>query len=107
MMTVKELRDNLNQLVNRHYETSEMARFYSFPMTVGYVRREIFIKNPRQQELSVPDQDVPSAEAQRERLASVVSLTLLYNSVRPELVEGLSIFNNLRSWFDKLTTIDE
>ncbi len=33
--------------------------------------------------------------------ASVVSPTLLYNSVRPELVEGLSIFNNLRSWFDK------
>jgi hypothetical protein len=71
MMTVKELRDNLNQLVNRHYETSEMARFYSFPMTVGYVRREIFIKNPRQQELSVPDQDVPAAEAQRERLAGL------------------------------------
>jgi len=49
------------------------------------------------------------------RSSSVVSPTLLYNSVRPELVEGLSIFNNLRSWFDKpvlsevegLTTNDE
>ena len=39
--------------------------------------------------------------------ATVVSPTLLYNSVRPELVEGLSIFNNLRSCFDKLTTNDE
>jgi hypothetical protein len=35
MTTVKELRDNLNQLVNRHYETPEMLRFYSFPMTVA------------------------------------------------------------------------
>ena len=40
-------------------------------------------------------------------MTSVVSLRLLYNSVCPELVEGLSIFNNLRSWFDNLTTNDE
>lgn len=72
MMTVKELRDNLNRLVNRHYETLEMARFYSFPMTVGYVRREIFIKNPRQQGFSVPDQDLPSAKAERKRLAGLI-----------------------------------
>ena len=33
MTSVKELRDNLNRLVNKHYETPEMLRFFSFPMT--------------------------------------------------------------------------
>ena len=40
-------------------------------------------------------------------MTSAVSLTLLYDPIRPEPVEGLSIFNNFRSWFDKLTTNDE
>jgi len=39
--------------------------------------------------------------------ASVVSLTLLYISVRPELVEGRSVFTRFRSWFDRLTTNGE
>lgn len=35
MTGVKELRENLNRLVNKHYETPEMIRFFSFPMTVA------------------------------------------------------------------------
>jgi hypothetical protein len=35
MTSVKELRENLNRLVNEHYETSEMQRFFSFPMTLA------------------------------------------------------------------------
>jgi hypothetical protein len=35
MISVKELREKLNRLVNNHYETPEMARFYSFPMTTA------------------------------------------------------------------------
>ncbi len=35
MGSVKELREELNRLVNDHYATDEMIRFYSFPMTVA------------------------------------------------------------------------
>ena len=33
MKSVKELREILNRMVNEHYETAEMMRFFSFPMT--------------------------------------------------------------------------
>ncbi len=35
MGSVKEMRDTLNRMVNEHYETPEMIRFYSFPLTVA------------------------------------------------------------------------
>lgn len=35
MTSVSELKQTLNQMVNEHYSTPEMERFFSFPMTVG------------------------------------------------------------------------
>jgi len=35
MTSVKELRETLNRMVNEHYETQEMIRFFSFPMTLA------------------------------------------------------------------------
>ena len=34
MVNIKEIRDALNRMVNEHYNTAEMLRFYSFPMTL-------------------------------------------------------------------------
>ena len=34
MVNTKEVRDTLNRMVNEHYESQEMLRFYSFPMTL-------------------------------------------------------------------------
>jgi hypothetical protein len=31
MVNIKEIRDALNRMVNQHYNTAEMLRFYSFP----------------------------------------------------------------------------
>jgi hypothetical protein len=35
MASVQGLRDELNRIVNEHYETPEMIRFFSFPMTLA------------------------------------------------------------------------
>jgi len=35
MTGIKELRETLNRMVNEHYESAEMVRFFSFPMTLA------------------------------------------------------------------------
>ena len=35
MVNLKETRDVLNRMVNEHYETPEMVRFFSFPITLA------------------------------------------------------------------------
>ena len=34
MVNIKEVRETLNRMVNEHYDTPEMLRFFSFPMTL-------------------------------------------------------------------------
>lgn len=38
MVNVKEVKDQLNCMVNEHYDTAEMRRFFSFPMTLPRAR---------------------------------------------------------------------
>ena len=35
MANIKETRDTLNRMVNEHYDTPEMIRFFSFPVTLS------------------------------------------------------------------------
>ena len=37
-MNIEKLRDSLNCMVNEHYDTAEMLRFFSFSMTLPRAR---------------------------------------------------------------------